>query len=95
VLRALKSYRGNSDGALALAAGMSRSAVQGYMTNKTQLNIGSMFQFAKALDVHPSVFLMTPDEAIQWAIENSPNGEDGWAIRSRCNSLKWYESIPA
>lgn len=77
VLRALKGYRRVSDQGLAKAAGVSRSMVQEYATNKSQLTVGLMAAFSTALHVHPKVFLMTPDDALRWTMDNSPNGVEG------------------
>lgn len=84
VLRALKGYRSVSDGDLATAVNVSRSKVQGYMANKSQMTVGLMVDFARALHVDPVVFLMTADEALRWTIDNAPNGTnttDGYAPR--------------
>lgn len=83
VLRALKAYRRVSDEQLAVGIGASRSKVQGYMGAKSQLTIELMYDFARALGVQPVVFLMTPDEALGWVIENSPNGDATYGVPLR------------
>jgi transcriptional regulator with XRE-family HTH domain len=84
VLRQLKAYRDVSDGDLALAIGMSRSGIAGYMSAKTALDVDRMHGFARALDVEPVVFLMSPDEALRWTLEHRPNGE---RLKSRSRSF--------
>jgi transcriptional regulator with XRE-family HTH domain len=86
VLRQLKTYRELSDTDLAVVVGLSRSAVAGYMTAKTAMDVDKMHRFAQALDVEPIVFLMTPDEALRWTLEHRPNGES-LEVRSRCFSV--------
>jgi hypothetical protein len=83
VLSALMAYRRVNDGMLAAAVGASRTKVQGYRNGSNQLTIQLMCDFAYALNVDPFVFLMSPDEAVAWAIEHRPNGQ-GYTIRNRC-----------
>jgi transcriptional regulator with XRE-family HTH domain len=90
VLRALKGYRRMTDDNLAKAVKVSRSGVQGYMANKTQMTIGLMYDFARALDVDPVVFLMTADEALRWAIENAPNSTSSVGG----SRLRWTHASP-
>lgn len=89
VLRQLKGYRELTDTDLAVQVGISRSAVAGYMTAKTAMDIDKMHRFARALDVEaldvePVVFLMSPDEALRWTLEHRPNGE---SLESRSRSF--------
>jgi hypothetical protein len=88
VLRALKNYRRVTDGELATGIQASRSKVQGYVAGTNQLTIGLMYDFATMLDVDPVVFLMDPDEALRWAIDNRPNSSydrDSRRLRNRCD----------
>lgn len=73
VLRALKSYRGLSDGDIAQLTGLSRSGVQGYVAGDRQMTVSLMQLFADALNVKPLVFFMEPDEALGWVLTNTPN----------------------
>jgi transcriptional regulator with XRE-family HTH domain len=82
VLRTLKGYRGLTDGALAVRINASRSKVQGYVAGTSQLTIGLMYDFAQVLDVDPAVFLMEPDEALRWTIDNRPNSASSAAAVS-------------
>jgi transcriptional regulator with XRE-family HTH domain len=84
VLRQLKGYRELTDTDLAVQVGISRSAVAGYMTAKPAMDIDKMHRFARALDVEPVVFLMSPDEALRWTLEHRPNGE---SLESRSRSF--------
>lgn len=81
VLRALKNYRGVSDADLAEAIGVSRSKVNSYTSGVCQLTLSLMCDFAYVLDVDPSIFFDTPDEALRLTIEHKPNGK-GFRLRS-------------
>ncbi|HSS11652.1 MAG TPA: helix-turn-helix transcriptional regulator [Acidimicrobiales bacterium] len=73
VLKSLKTYRRLSDDEVALRAGMTRSMANAYLNGVNKLTVGLVARFAAALGVEPSVFFMTPDEAVVWTIEHSPN----------------------
>lgn len=90
VLRALKSYRGVTDSEIAVGIGASRAKVQTYTSGISQLTIGLMYDFARYLDVDPSVFLMEADEALKWTIDNRPNADfdrESRALRNRCSAM--------
>ncbi len=64
VLRALKWYLGYRDEDIALACGMTRSAVNNRMAGKTQCQPFELAGFAEYFGVPVGIFYTTPAEAI-------------------------------
>jgi transcriptional regulator with XRE-family HTH domain len=97
VLQVLKRYRRMTDNELAAAIKRSRSSVQGYVAGTNQLTIGIMYDFARALDVDPAVFLMEPNDALRWVIDNSPSGQEGGVDGSstRCAGSRQFADLAA
>jgi len=77
VLRMLRNYRDLTDGQLAeLTDGaVSRSAVQSYASGRYPIPIDKVVILAQALRAKPELFFGTPDDALRWMLDNSPNGE--------------------
>lgn len=78
VLQVVKNYRRMSDAALSMRIGgaISRAGVNMYSTGQTVLNVEKMTIFADALKVTPKIFFDTPDQALRWVLDHSPNGDD-------------------
>lgn len=72
VLNHLSRLRGFTDARIAARAGMTRGTVQGKRSGITRIGIADAAKLAKALDVEPIVFFMTPDDAIRWVLDNRP-----------------------
>lgn len=81
VLDALRRIRSLSGVRLARSAGMSRQSVSDKLMGARRITLADVGRFAKALEVEPAVFFMTPDDAIRWTLDHAPAfaGEGGFA----------------
>lgn len=73
-LRALVAYRGLNASKLAAMSGIEYETVRRYVKGESNLTVGYLEVFAKALGVPRYVLAMDAGEAMVWVTENAPNG---------------------
>lgn len=88
VLRALKAYRRLTDGQIGAQIGRSPQSVNNYLSGTTHVDAGMMGQLAEVFGVEPAVLFMTPDKALRWVLDNSPNVAP--KKRRPPRSTRWY-----
>lgn len=64
VLDRMMKMRGLSAPALGRIVGVSKGTIRNKRNGKTMLNFSELWDYARALDVEPQVFLMTPEQAM-------------------------------
>lgn len=73
VMDVLKRLRGLSDGEIATKLGTNRQAVHQRRAGLTRIGLTDVVRLSEAFDVEPLVFLMEPNEAVRWVLDNRPN----------------------
>lgn len=71
-LSAVKAHRGLTDDDIGHRIGRTGQSVSAYMTGRTGINGEMMVLLARALGIEAQVLFLTPNEAIQWILDNQP-----------------------